>query len=71
MESTRHLEPWNKGKSVGQKPPLKPKDIWAIRINLQNAHQVRQSDSETAARLRRCCSNHLAECRADVPDMTT
>lgn len=26
---------------VGQKPPLKPKDIWAIRIYLQNAHQVR------------------------------
>ena len=41
MESTRHLEPWNKGKLVGQKPPLKPKDIWAIRIQLQNAHQVR------------------------------
>lgn len=24
MESTHHLEPWNKGKLVGQKPPLKP-----------------------------------------------
>ena len=23
---------WNKGKLVGQKPPFKPKDIWAIRI---------------------------------------
>ena len=32
---------WNKGKLVGQKPPLKPKDIWAIRIHLQNAHAVR------------------------------
>jgi hypothetical protein len=41
MESTHHWEPWNKGKLVGQKPPLKPKDIWAIRIQLQNAHQVR------------------------------
>ena len=41
MESTQHREPWNKGKLVGQKPPLKPKDIWAIRIQLQNAHQVR------------------------------
>jgi integrase len=41
MESTRSREPWNKGKLVGQKPPLKPKDIWAIRIHLQNAHQVR------------------------------
>ena len=34
-------EAWNKGKLVGQKPPLKPKDIWAIRIHLQNAHAVR------------------------------
>ena len=41
MESNQHREPWNKGKLVGQKPPLKPKDIWAIRIHLQNAHQVR------------------------------
>ena len=41
MESNHSREPWNKGKLVGQKPPLKPKDIWAIRIQLQNAHQVR------------------------------
>ncbi len=26
--------PWNKGKIVGQKAPLKLKDIWAIRIRL-------------------------------------
>ena len=41
MESYDHREPWNKGKLVGQKAPLKPKDIWAIRIHLQNAKQVR------------------------------
>jgi len=41
MEFSQHREPWNKGKLVGQKRPLKPKDIWAIRIQLQNAHQVR------------------------------
>lgn len=38
-EQTRAV--WNKGKLVGQKPPLKLKDIWAIRIYLQNAHAVR------------------------------
>ena len=27
--------PWNKGKLVGQKAPLKVKDIWAIRVRLQ------------------------------------
>lgn len=25
--------PWNKGKLVGQKAPLKLKDIWAIRFS--------------------------------------
>lgn len=36
MESNQHREPWNKGKPIGQKPPLKLKDIWAIWIHLQN-----------------------------------
>jgi len=27
--------PWNKGKLVGQKPPLKLKEIWAIRVRLE------------------------------------
>ncbi len=41
METTQKREAWNKGKLVGQKPPLKPKEIWAIRIHLQNARAVR------------------------------
>jgi integrase len=41
METNQTHEPWNKGKLVGQKPPLKPKEIWAIRIYLQNEHQLR------------------------------
>lgn len=27
--------PWNKGKIVGQKAPLKLREIWAIRVRLQ------------------------------------
>jgi hypothetical protein len=34
--------PWNKGKIVGQKSPLKLKDIWAIRIRLQLNHRTRE-----------------------------
>jgi hypothetical protein len=41
MESNHSREPWNKNKLVGQKPPLKPKDIWVIRIQLQNEQQDR------------------------------
>ena len=33
--------PWNKGKLVGQKLPLKLQEIWAIRIRLQLAHRRR------------------------------
>ena len=31
----KHQEPWNKGSLVGQKAPLKLREIWAIRIRLQ------------------------------------
>src|SRR5580765_3060592 len=34
--------PWNKGKLLGQKPPLKLKEIWAIRIRLQLDHRARE-----------------------------
>lgn len=41
MPLDTHNEPWNKGKLVGQKPPLKLKEIWAIRIRLQLGKKVR------------------------------
>jgi hypothetical protein len=28
-------EPWNKGKLIGAKPPLRPKHVWSIRTRLQ------------------------------------
>jgi hypothetical protein len=33
--SIDHRIPWNRGKLRGQKPPLNPKESWAIRIRLQ------------------------------------
>lgn len=33
--------PWNKGRLIGQKYPLKLKEIWAIRVRLQLAHAIR------------------------------
>ena len=33
--------PWNKGRLIGQKRPLKPKDVWAIRVRLQVEHRKR------------------------------
>jgi hypothetical protein len=28
-------EPWNKGKLIGAKPPLRPKHVWSVRTKLQ------------------------------------
>jgi integrase len=35
-------EPWNKGKLIGQKAPLKLKEIWAIRVRLQLGERRRE-----------------------------
>lgn len=34
--------PWNKGKVIGQKAALKPKDIWSIRVRLQLQHRAKE-----------------------------
>ena len=41
LPHTRAVVPWNKGRFVGPKPPLKPKQVWAIRIHLQREQRVR------------------------------
>ena len=41
-KADRRAVPWNKGKLIGQKPPLKLKEIWAIRIRLQLDHRARE-----------------------------
>ena len=41
MNTSHSHEPWNKGKLIGQKSPLKLKDIWAIRIHLQLGKRIR------------------------------
>ncbi len=33
--------PWNKGKLIGAKPPLRPKHVWSIRTKLQVAERTR------------------------------
>lgn len=40
--SRSRREPWNKGRLVGQKAPLRLKDIWAIRIRLQLGNRARE-----------------------------
>ena len=39
--SSNKAVPWKKGKLVGQKPPLKLKEIWAIRIRPQLSEKYR------------------------------
>lgn len=33
--------PWNKGRLIGQKPPLKLQEVWSIRIRLEIAQKLR------------------------------
>jgi hypothetical protein len=50
-------EPWNKGKPVGQKAPLKLRDIWAIRVRLEIGDRKRELASFNLAldsKLRGC-----------------
>ncbi len=50
-------EPWNKGKLVGQKAPLRIRDIWAICVKLQLAEKTRDLalfDLAIDSKLRAC-----------------
>ena len=39
--SVPRRDPWNKGRLIGQKRPLKPKDVWSIRGRLQVERRAR------------------------------
>ncbi|GAM97860.1 phage integrase family protein [alpha proteobacterium U9-1i] len=54
--------PWNKGRVTGQKPPLKPREVWAIRVRLQISDRVRDLALFNLAidsKLRGCDLTHL------------
>jgi integrase len=38
---TINRRPWNRGRLIGQKPPLKMREVWAIRTRLQLANRLR------------------------------
>ena len=39
--SSSRRSAWNKGKLIGTKPPLRPKDVWSIRTKLQVEGRIR------------------------------
>ena len=41
MKTIQRSAPWNKGKLIGQKPPLRLRELWAIRVRLQLSGTVR------------------------------
>ena len=41
VSRTAH-EPWNKGKLIGQKPPLKLQEIWTVRTQLRMTEKTRE-----------------------------
>src|SRR5277367_2303002 len=55
--SNRPGIPWNKGRVVGQKRPLKPKDVWTIRVRLQiksRKHDLAMFNLAIDSKLRGC-----------------
>lgn len=55
--NARPLVPWNKGAFVGPKTPLKPKQAWSIRLNLQREQRLRDLalfDRAVDSKLRGC-----------------
>jgi hypothetical protein len=59
---TKPFVPWNKGKVTGQKPPLKPREVWAIRVRLQIENRVRDLalfNMAIDSKLRGCDLVHL------------
>jgi integrase len=82
--TTARRVPWNKGKLVGQKAPLKLKEIWAIRVRLELAHRCRELalfnlaiDSKLRAcdlvklKVRDVCQGQLVASRAIVLQQKT
>jgi len=41
IPSKPRVVPWNKGRLIGQKPPLRPKHVWSIRPRLQMERRTR------------------------------
>ena len=56
------LTPWNKGQLIGQKPPFKLREIWAIRIRLQlknDPQELAMFNLAIDSKLRSCDLVHL------------
>ena len=51
IKTTVNKTPWNKGKIIGQKPALKLKELWAIRIRLQMANNIRRTQDQLADKI--------------------
>ena len=68
--ATAQQSPWNKDRLVGQKLPLRLKEIWAIRIRLQLAKRARELALFNLAidsKLRGCDLVSLRVCDVGLP----
>lgn len=62
---------WNKGRLTGQKPPLKLREIWAIRTRLQmssNARELAMFNLAIDSKLRACDLTRLRYLGIEVDD---
>jgi hypothetical protein len=62
--STPENVPWNTGRLTGQKRPLKPKDVWAIRVRLQLEHCKRDLACSISPSTASCGAATLCGCKS-------
>ena len=55
--------PWNKGKLIGAKPPLRPKHVWSIRTKLQVEGRTRDLAMFNLASIASCVAAMLSPSR--------
>jgi hypothetical protein len=70
LPSVPRRDPWNKGRLIGQKRPLKPKDVWSIRVRLQVERRARNlalSNLAIDSKLRGCDLVRLV--RAEIEEL--
>ena len=67
----RERRPWNAGKMVGAKHPLKPRDVWAIRFFLDEHRRLRDRalfDLAIDSKLRGC---DIVKMKMKIGDIVT
>jgi hypothetical protein len=66
----RQHNPWNKGRLIDQKRPLKPRDVWTIRVRLQLGRPCTKRTDWTSRYVRSEKSSRIHGFIGGLPDFS-